>query len=76
MNLPRTYRLVAFALVCALALTVHAAESRTEQTQKGIRKKAKGTLQRLHRAILGQWELAASNGQCSSWPLPHIEKAK
>lgn len=72
MNSPRTYRLIALALVCALALTVHAAETRKEKTQKGTRKKAKDTLQRLRRAILGQWDLVASNGQCSSWPLPHI----
>jgi len=62
MNSSRTYRLIAFALVCALALTVHATEARKNNTQRGTRKKTKDALQRLRRAILGQWDLVASNG--------------
>ena len=70
---PRTFRLIAFALVCGLALTVHTVHARKEQRQRGIREKAKDALQRLYRVIQGQKE-AASHGECSSWPLPHIEK--
>jgi hypothetical protein len=38
MKTPRTRRLCAFALVCGLALTAHAANTKKENKQKGIRK--------------------------------------
>jgi hypothetical protein len=70
MKTPRTHRLSAVALVCGLALTVHAANTKKENKQKGIRKIAKDTLQRLYRAIRKRKELAASNDR---WPLPSFK---
>jgi hypothetical protein len=70
MKSPRSHRLIAFALVCGLALTVHAA-TKKENKQKGIRKMAKDTLQRFYRAVHMPEELAASNDQ---WLLPNFER--
>lgn len=63
MRTPRTHILIAFMAVCALALTVHAADTKKEKKQKKIGKMAKDTIQRLYRAIQRPKELAARKGE-------------
>ena len=47
---PRTASLIAFALVCALAVAAHADDDKKVKEQQEIRKMAQDTLQRLYKA--------------------------
>ena len=50
MRITRTLSLIAIALVSALAVALHAAETKKEKSQKEIREMAQDTLQRLYKA--------------------------
>jgi hypothetical protein len=63
MKTPCRHSLIAFAAVCALALTLHAADTKERKKQKKIRRMAKDTLQHLCRVIQRPEELAARKVQ-------------
>jgi lipid-binding SYLF domain-containing protein len=50
MRITRTLSLIAIALVSALAVALHAAETKKEKSQKEIREMAQDTLRRLYKA--------------------------
>jgi len=50
MRITHTLSLIAIALVCALVVTAHAADTKKEKSQKEIRDMAHDTLQRLYKA--------------------------
>ena len=71
MKAPRGHRLIAFAAVCAMALTVHPAPTKKEKKEKKIRRMAKDTLQSFYRAIHRPKELAARKVQ---WTKTRLDK--
>jgi lipid-binding SYLF domain-containing protein len=50
MKTTRVQNIIAVVLICALAVTAHAADTKKEKNQKEIRKMAQDTLQRLYKA--------------------------